>query len=65
VRELVEGFPRQAVIVEPLLSVRQSATSPARSTMTVGCPNVVTPCCARCSTRPYIHCLSRAGNGRG
>ena len=30
-----------------------------------GCPSVATPCCARCSTRPHIHCLPRAGNGRG
>jgi len=30
-----------------------------------GCPNAVTPCCARCSTRPRRYCLPRAGNGRG
>src|SRR6202035_482269 len=33
--------------------------------MTAGCPNAVTPCCARCSTRRHIHCLPRAGDGRG
>jgi transposase len=37
----------------------------ARSIMKAGCPNVATPCYARCSTKPHIHCLSRAGNGRG
>ncbi len=28
-------------------------------------PNVVTPCCARCSMRPRTHCLLAAGNGCG
>jgi hypothetical protein len=26
--------------------------------MTAGCPNVATPCCARCSTRRHRYCLS-------
>src|SRR5262249_31630867 len=44
---------------------RRSAISRARPTMMAGYPNVATPCCARCSTRPRRSCLSIAGNGRG